>query len=157
MLGTTADAKDLEGAGPNKEFSSRVQAVVDLFGPTDLTKIGAQSGAKIVMKHDAPDSPGARLIGGPISENPEKAQRANPITYITKSAAPFLILHGSEDNLVPPAQSEILDRALKAAGVDSTLVIVQGAGHGPGIETPELSRQVVEFFEKHLKGKSGGK
>ena len=153
LLGTTGDVKELEGSGPNQGVSSRVQAVCDLFGPTDLTKIGAESGSKIVLKHNSPDSPEAKLFGGPIQDKRELAQKANPIAYITKTAAPFIILHGTEDNLVPPQQSEILDAALKAAGVESTLLIIQGAGHGPGIDNPERSRQVVEFFDKHLKPK----
>ncbi len=151
LLGTTGDVKELEGSGPNQGVSSRVQAVCDLFGPTDLTKIVAESGRKIVLKHDAADSPEAKLFGGPIEDKKELAQKANPIAYITKTAAPFIILHGTEDNLVPPQQSEILDAALKAAGVEFDAVDHRSAGHGPGIDNPERSRQVVEFFDKHLK------
>ena len=131
-----------------------MQAVCDLFGPTDLTKIVAQSGKQIVMKHDGPDSPGAKLLGGPIAENKAKAERANPITYITKHDPPFLIIHGDKDPLVPVAQSQILHDALKKAGNESTLVIVKGAGHGPGIDTTRDFQMVLAFFDKHLKSGS---
>ncbi|HEV3416626.1 MAG TPA: alpha/beta hydrolase [Pirellulales bacterium] len=151
LLGTTGDVKELEGSGPHLDVSSRVQAVCDLFGPTDLAKIASQSGPEIVMKHDAPDSPEAKLIGGPIQDNPEKAAKANPITYVSKSAAPFLILHGDKDPLVPAEQSRILHEALQKAGVESTLVIVKGAGHGPGLDTPQYFQQVVDFFDRHLR------
>ena len=154
LLGTTGDVKALEGKGPNQEVSSRVQAVSDLFGPTDLSKIAAQSGKQIVMKHDGPDSPGAKLLGGPIESNFDKAQKANPIAYITKNDPPFLILHGDKDPLVPVAQSRILDEALKKAGNESTLVVVTGAGHGPGIDTPRYFQLVLDFFDKHLKSKT---
>ncbi len=153
LLGTTGDVKELEGKGPNREVSSRVQAVCDLFGPTDLSRIAGQSGKDTAIKHDAADSPEAKLIGGPIADNPEKAAKANPIAYITKDDAPFLIFHGDKDNTVPVGQSQILHEALQKAGIESTLVIVRGAGHGPGIDTPRYFQQTLDFFDRHLKGK----
>jgi acetyl esterase/lipase len=152
LLGTTGDVKELEGDEGNLIYSSRVQAVCDWFGPTDFLQIGQQAKHLPVpsaIDHDAPDSPEAKLIGGPIKQNSDKAKAANPITYITKDDAPFLILHGDRDPLVPLAQSQLLDTALKAAGVESTLVIVQGAGHGFGGK--ENLQKVQEFFDKHLK------
>jgi acetyl esterase/lipase len=150
LLGTSGEAKDLEGDGPNREFSSRVQAVCDFFGPTDLTRMDAQSGPNSRIKHDSPNSPEARLIGGPVQDNKEKAARADPIKYIGKSAPPFLIVHGDADPLVPLGQSEILHEALKKAGVESTLHVVKGAGHGFGNDR-EVARMVGEFFDRHLK------
>src|SRR5262245_55893196 len=76
LLGTSGDVKDLEGDDGTPDQSSRVQAVVDWFGPTDFTKMGGS--------HDQPDSPEAKLVGGPVQENKEKAARANPITYVSK-------------------------------------------------------------------------
>jgi len=152
LLGTTGDVKDLEGNEGNLDYSSRVQAVCDWFGPTDFTQIGEQAKHLPVpsgMDHDASDSPEAKLIGGPIKQNPDKAKAANPITYITKNDAPFLIMHGDRDPLVPLAQSQLLDKALMAAGVESTLLVVQGAGHGFGGK--ENLQKVQEFFDKHLK------
>ena len=70
---------------------SRVQCVVDFFGPTDLTKMAAQAmaepAAKSKFDHDAPNSPESKLVGGPIQENKEKAAKANPINYIDKDDA----------------------------------------------------------------------
>jgi acetyl esterase/lipase len=146
LLGTTAAAKELEGDGGNKEVSSKVQAVVDWFGPTDLTKMGGS--------HDNPNSPEAKLLGGPVQENKDKAAKANPITYVTKDAAPFLILHGDQDKTVPYSQSELLAEALKKAGVEVRLVKVEGAGHGGAqFNAPENRKLIEEFFDKHLKAK----
>ena len=50
---------------------------------------------------DKPDSPMARLVGGPVREKKERAAKANPIAYVTKESAPFLIMHGKDDNVVP--------------------------------------------------------
>ncbi len=160
LLGTTAGVKELEGDGPNKDVSSAVQAVVDWFGPTDMLKMQEQAkeqaGVKSVLNADAADSPVGKLFGGPVQDNKDKAEKANPIHYITKDAAPFLIMHGDKDNLVPVGQSRILDEALKAAKVESTLVVVKGNGHGgPGFVSAENLQKIVDFFNKHLKPKVG--
>ena len=146
LLGTTGDVNDFD-KGPNLQFSSKVQAVCDFFGPTDLTKMSA---FESIMDHDAPDAPEAKLIGGPVQENKEACKRANPITYISKNDPPFLICHGDKDNLVPINQSVLLYEALKKAGVDVTFHTVEGGGHG--FRDPEVDKMVLEFFTKHLKG-----
>jgi acetyl esterase/lipase len=151
LMGTSGDVKDLEGDGLNKEASSRVQAVCDFFGPTDLTKMAEQTTVKGPIDHDSPNSPESKLIGGAIQMNKDKAKRANPIEYATKDDPPFLILHGDQDPLVPHKQSEILHEALKKVGVDSTLMVIPGAAHGPGINTPENQKKILEFFERTLK------
>jgi acetyl esterase/lipase len=150
LLGTSGDVAELEGTvGGNLDQSSRVQAVCDWFGPTDFTQIAAQSLPTSLLDHDAPDSPEARLIGGPIQKNKDKAARANPITYITADDPPFLIMHGDQDNLVPLGQSELLLAALQQAGVPATLHTIKGAGHGFG--SPEQFRMVRQFFDQQLK------
>jgi acetyl esterase/lipase len=148
LLGTAGDVKPFD-VGSHLEFSSRVQAVVDFFGPTDLLQMGKQAPADSMINHDSPDAPEAKLIGGPVQENKEKAAAANPITYVTKAAPPFLILHGDKDNLVPYQQSELLRDALQKVGVPVTFEIVKGAGHGFG--GPDIDRQVTAFFDQHLK------
>ena len=146
LLGTSGDTKDFD-KGENLGVSSRVQAVCDYFGPTDFTRMGSSWSR---MDHDAADSPESLLIGGPVQENKRKCQRANPITYVTKDAPPFLIVHGEKDPLVPHNQSEILYQALQKAGVRAKFHTVAGGGHG-GFKDPAIERMVVDFFEKHLK------
>ena len=87
------------------------------------------------------------LIGGPIQENKQKVQTADPITYVTKDDPPFLIMHGSDDPVVPVEQSIGFDAALRALGVDSTLRIIDGAGHG--FPRAELT-PVKPFFDRVL-------
>ena len=101
LLGTTGDVKDWNGDGPNKDVSSRVQAVVDFYGPTDMLKMKEEADLKAAFDANAANSPLGKLFGGPIQEHKELAEKANPITYITKKAAPFLIMHGDKDNIVP--------------------------------------------------------
>ena len=145
LLGTAGDVKEFE-KGPNLNVSSRVQAVCDFFGPTDLTKMSAFAST---MDHDAPDSPESRLIGGPVQENKDACRLANPITYVSKNDPPFLICHGDKDMLVPHNQSVLLYDALKKAGVSVKFYTVKGGGHG--FRDPEVDRMVQEFFNKYLK------
>jgi acetyl esterase/lipase len=149
LLGTTGDIKEFD-KGQNLTYPSRVQAVCDFFGPTDFTRM---SSFPTKMKHDAPDSPESKLVGGPIQECKEACRRANPITYVTKDDPPFLIVHGDKDPLVPHNQSELLHEALKKAGVNVTFHTVKGGGHG--FSGPEIDKMVDDFFDKHLKPGSG--
>jgi acetyl esterase/lipase len=149
LLGTTGDVKEFD-TGENLGVSSRVQAVCDWFGPTDFTQITSHPSD---LKYDTPDSPEARLIGGPIAQNIEKAQRANPIRYITKDDPPFLIMHGEKDPVVPFEESQWLADALQKAGVHVTFHIVPGAGHGgPEFRAPDEKERLFVFFLKNLKG-----
>jgi acetyl esterase/lipase len=149
LLGTSGDVKELEGDEGNLDQSSRVQAACDWFGPTDFCQMAAHAPPDSRMQHDTANSPESKLIGGPIQENKDKVAKANPITYVSKDDPPFLIMHGDKDPLVPHHQSELLNDALKKAGVDVTFKTVEGAGHGFG--GPEVMKTVEEFFDKHLK------
>jgi acetyl esterase/lipase len=150
LLGTSGAVAELEGTVNDLKESSRVQAVVDWFGPTDLLQM-QKAGSD--MDHDGPNSPESQLIGGPIQENKAKAAKANPITYVSNDDPPFLIMHGDKDRTVPFNQSELLYEALKKIGVDVTFLPVKGAGHGfPAAARPnDVTKPVSEFLEKHLK------
>lgn len=157
MLGVAGDVKDWD-KGENLDQSSRVQAVCDWFGPSNLISFGPQGGNDRVKNpspfpaSDSPDSPEGKLIGGAVPQNPDKAKAASPTTYVTKDDAPFLIMHGDKDPLVPAAQSTELHELLEKAGVPSKLVILQGAGHGgPAFNSRETMAQIAEFFAKTLK------
>ncbi|MFE4573456.1 alpha/beta hydrolase fold domain-containing protein [Paenibacillus chitinolyticus] len=143
-----------EGAGElltefEKDQSTSVKAVVDFYGPSDLLQMSKYPST---IDHDAPDSPGSLLLGGPIQHNKEKAAAANPIRYITKEKKlpPFLIMHGDRDEIVPFNQSVLLYEALRLAGQDVTFYKVKGAGHGPGFWSPEVLRVVRDFLKAHL-------
>jgi acetyl esterase/lipase len=151
LLGTAGGVTAWDQRGGNREYSSRVQAVCDWFGPSDLLQMGVM---KSGFDHNAPDAPEALLIGGPVQKNKERANRANPITYITPESPPFFIMHGKQDDVVPVRQSELLHRALVEAGLDSTLMIIPGMGHGvmelDEARWAELQRNVIDFFERTL-------
>jgi acetyl esterase/lipase len=148
MLGTTSDVKDFD-VGANLNQASRVQAVVDYFGPTDFLQMDAQRLAS-GMVHDSADSPESELIGGAIQENKQKTRRANPIIYVSPTDPPFLICHGDADPLVPHHQSELLEDALMSARVEVTFYTVKGAGHGR-FNDPKVAELTMAFLARHLK------
>jgi acetyl esterase/lipase len=149
LLGTSGGNKDLEGdLGAYKDVSSRVQCVVDQFGPADIL---AMKDGRSSIAHDAPSSPEGKLLGGRVSEKKDAAKAASPVTYVAADNPPFLIIHGNKDPLVPYSQSEKLSELLKKAKVDCCFVTVDGAGHG-GFRNPEVQKRERQFFDKYLRG-----
>jgi dipeptidyl aminopeptidase/acylaminoacyl peptidase len=132
--------------------SSKVQAVADLYGISDIVFQYEQS------KAEGPNGPTSKFIGG-ADKFYEIAPKANPINYVSSDDPPFLIMHGDKDVDVIPAQSETLYNKLVAAKVPATLVWVRNAQHGfhfSGKEpvTPaemERNTMIADFFDKYLK------
>ncbi len=158
LMGTSGGVEEFESK-EHAGHSSRVQAVCDWFGPTDLLQMDAHMLEGSRLGHDDADSPESRLVGGPIQEEPYRSicKKVNPITYVTKDDPPFLIVHGDRDMLVPHHQSQILHEALRKAKVKTTYRLVKGAGHGlrdgTEISQEELIEQAIRFFNQHLKTK----
>ena len=122
MVGLTNGSKEFD-AGENLDQSSDVQAVVDKFGASDLSRIASDFDAKAKA-----DYTGANAVMHYVGQDIKT--RANPLTYVSASAPPFLIFHGSKDRLVSPSQTLLLHNALLAAGARSTRYVLEGANHG---------------------------
>jgi len=153
VLGTSGGADALEGVElGNPQFSSRVQAVIDLYGPTDLLLLEEQKLPCIPLNANSPNMPPSLLMGCPIQQCKEKTQTANPLTYITRDDPPFLIMHGQQDCLVPWKQSVILDDALRAGGVESHLYLLADGEHGGrAFDAPQYEKIVDDFLDQKLK------
>ncbi len=152
LLGTAGDVKEWDAIhAENQDVSSKPTIVCNWFGPTDFLRMNDFEGR---IDHNAAGSQESEFIGGPIQEHPDKAQRANPITYVSPDDPPMLLMHGEKDRAVPYNQSELLYAALQEAGVESRLYKVVGADHGfrnPTKDTPEsLFQMVADFFDRHL-------
>jgi acetyl esterase/lipase len=144
LLGATAKAKELEGKGGNADQSSRVQCVVDFFGPTDFVQWDPDFNKPVYTMI-------TNLLGGRADANRAKARAASPLFYVDKDSAPLLIVHGDKDPLVPLKQSEELVEAMNKAGVEARLIVIKGGGHGgAGFDTYENRKLIEEFFAKHL-------
>ncbi|MCA9043249.1 MAG: serine hydrolase [Planctomycetaceae bacterium] len=149
LLGTTSDVKELEGnVGGNADCSSRVDAIVDFFGPVDFIQRTKSQPNKTTEE----GSPVRLLLGGPANEKVELARLASPAFHVTKDDPPVLIFHGSKDNTVLMAQSERLVSACTEAGVPVTLNVLEGLGHGGnGFFDGENQTKLVAFLDEHLK------
>ncbi|MEI9898674.1 MAG: alpha/beta hydrolase [Chthoniobacter sp.] len=151
LLDVTGQVRDFD-VGANLDRSSAIQCGVDWFGPADFPAYDPNLPTPMVQREN-PDSVIAQLFGGPVSQKLELAQRASPVTWVTKDAAPLLIMQGTKDPLVPFDQSQRLADKLKAAGADVTLDLIEGAGHGgPQFTTPEKLKLIFEFLAKHWAG-----
>jgi acetyl esterase/lipase len=137
LAGVTSNEPELPGEDGVDGVSSAVCAVVDWYGPTDFSQMDAQAPAHPALLHDTPDSPESLLLGAPVPEAPELVRAANPCSYVTPDAPPFLIQHGTHDRVVPYGQSVLLYETLRAAGCDVELQAVEGADHVfDGVDDP---------------------
>lgn len=158
LLGTSAGVAALEGSLGNAGASSRIQAVVDWYGPTDFLSMDEQAErigcGERATPHTAPGSPESLLVGGLIAERPERVRAADPTTYVDGEEPPFLIQHGTADCVVPYPQSVLLRDALHAAAVgDVELDLLEGAGHGgPAFAARRNMVRVLDFLDRHLGG-----
>jgi len=138
---------DLEGnLGEHLDQQSDVTAVVDWFGPTDFLIMDSCGSS---FSHDEAASPESTLIGGPIQDNREKTELANPVSYVNSKTPPFLIFHGNKDPLVPHCQSEAFYEVLSENNVPSELVIIDGGEHGPGVMIDQYYDQMIDFFKTY--------
>lgn len=149
MLGVTGDVRELEGdLGQHTGQSSRVTCVLDFCGPSNFHTF---AGEGTIIDVNDPKTGLSKLLGGTIRKKPELAREASPVTHITGDDAPFLIIHGSKDNIVRHAQAVEFDSALKKAGVSSTLVTGENGGHV--FFSHPLFRRMRDFLDRHLLGK----
>ena len=149
LLGTSGGVAELEGAGDNSSFSSRVQAVCDMSGPSDLLQFYETVSSSNDGSGRRAKSSIEQFLGGPVEQNRAKAIAASPVSYVSRDDAAFLIIHGENDMSIPVSQSEVFSDKLKAAGVDVTLEVAKGRGHGVG--APNFASEIISFFDKHLK------
>jgi acetyl esterase/lipase len=157
LVATSGDVTDLEDLTlGNPTQSSRVQAVVDWFGPINFLTMDAhfKASGKGKPDHNDADSPESRLWGKAIQTIPDLVKMANPETYISVDDPVFFIQHGSIDKLVPTQQSvEFAEKLTAILGQDKVAMeVLEGANHGgSAFGTPENLAKVFRFLDKHLK------
>lgn len=125
-------------------------AVVDWYGPTDLLAIAPTLGADPA----ALDSREALMLGAPLSDEPDRAREASPVTHVESGAPPFLLLHGEADRFVPVDQSRRLHRRLQEVGVEAELVTYPGADHlwgGSAEAAADALDRTVDFLVAQLR------
>ena len=160
MAGTTSGTRSFD-KGENLQVTSDVQAAVDLYGLSDLTRVGSDFSEDVQRRHRSAGATealwvnGSAVFGGKdggILADKEAAEAANPIHYISKNSAPMLLMHGTADSVVSPSQTDLLYQALQKKGVPSERYLVRDAQHG-GIywtQKPVLDL-ITRFFDQYLK------
>ncbi len=150
LLGVTDRSAGFEGDEGYGDQSSRVQAVVDMFGPADLTAPGFVQNTQGISQ---------AVFGVPANSSSDVLKKASPITYVSKDDPPFLVVQGAQDTVVPLSQSREFVARLKAAGVPVIFIVVRNAGHGlapteQGPMTPNpvaVLGSVADFFTATLR------
>ena len=166
MTGTTNGDKSFD-VGGDLDQSSDVQGVVDEFGPANLSQLAADYDTAAQKANYAAGNTAAQWVYGPgskksIADYTSEVASADPATHITAKTAPFILLHGSADNLVSPSQTLNLNTALHAKGITSTRYVLTGAGHGDlsftgdtkataAWSTQETMGHILDFLGQSLK------
>jgi acetyl esterase/lipase len=136
----------LDGALGVTGCSSDVVAGVAWYPVTDFLALGPDRTGS-----PDPTSPEALLIGGPTRERREDAAFASPVSHIRPGAAPILLVHGLEDDLLPPQQSELMHEALQAVGATCELEWIERAGHVFfGVDPDPIADRSADFLVRHL-------
>jgi dipeptidyl aminopeptidase/acylaminoacyl peptidase len=146
-----ADA-GLEGTGGWAGYSSGVAAACSFWGPADFTNWPE------IATAEARDKAPYQFLGGTLEEMPGVWELASPASHVSSRDPPLLMVHGDLDPVVPLLQPEIMYQAYLQSGLEVTLLIVSGAGHGlkPLAEVPispsaeEVEWIVLDFFLEHL-------
>jgi acetyl esterase/lipase len=148
MAAVTGPESGLDPPGPYGEYSCRVQAAIDFYGPIDLTTWS--------LKRFPELHPDLAMLPGTRVKNPEVYKLASPTTHVDKNDPPMLIVHGAADDLVSVGESQRFAEVLKRAGAPHQLVIVAGGGHSFGLQPPQqdLRPVVLDFLEQNLKKQS---
>lgn len=143
--GDTVEVPDLEGSGGWPEYSDKVQAVADWYGPADFTTTFANNYSSVTA-----------LLGGHRAlDVPEQARLAMPGTYASPDDPPFWIRHGDADATIPYTDSVTFAEQLQSAGVPMVDVkIVPGQGHGfTGTASENANAEAWAFLDEHVKNR----
>lgn len=143
FLGVTGDLPRFNPPGATPA-SNKVQCVVSYYGPSDFTQsYGKSVDAAEVLP---------LWFGGDLTSHRLQHVLASPLYWVTPEAPPTLLLHGTQDKYVHPEQAQWIHERLKAAQVETQLLILDDAGHGfKGEDKSKADATALDFFDKHLK------
>lgn len=143
--------------GANLDQSSAVNSVIDFYGVSDLTIIGAGLADDLQKSHHSAATTEAILLNGAAAAQKgvgvfdqsmeAKASAASPFSYISANTPPFILFHGTADTLVSPVSTKMLQTRLEAAGVHTERFVIEGAGHGTNefLQDP-INERVIKFL-----------
>ncbi|MEQ8671738.1 MAG: alpha/beta hydrolase [Aggregatilineales bacterium] len=145
LAGCTGDLAELEGHSGWEGYSTRVQAVAAVNPPTDMS-VSEQEWAWLYQD----DGPAEWLFGGRLQDHTTLVRSSGAMNYANEDAPPYLLIHGTKDDIVPFSQASMLHNRLCDLGVESTLVAFNGIDHALYGYTVQVWEHVMPFFKKHL-------
>lgn len=159
LLGLTGKREDLEGGLGAQGHPSSVSAVVDFYGVSSLVDIPPivtpdglfPPSLTAAVPPGMSLQPEQMLVGG--SDDPKLLAAASPVSYVSADAAPFLLVHGDSDGLVPHSQTELLAAALACAGVEHDVMTITGGDHcffGAEDQLDTILATAVDYFSRKL-------
>lgn len=144
MLGVLDGVGDAVSDDPVERESAKIQCAVTRAAPVDLMRRESMGRLVAFMGRVVDDVPAEDLL----------YRDASPISHVSADAPPFLLFHGTQDEVVRFEQSTWMQDALSAQGVPVRLIPVEGAGHGPempgAINPPDLMGGIATWFEEYL-------
>lgn len=150
LVGTTNGHPTLEGTvGDHPDQSSDVEAILSYYGASNLTTILAQSSPQgLEVRVPALEA----LLGALPDQAPELARLASPVTHVSASAPPLLVLHGDQDQQMPVDQSQELADAYTSRGLDVHFDVLPGVGHGGESDffSEERNARAIAFLRRAL-------
>ena len=150
--GNLAGVVGAADAPAGETVSSRVQAVIDFYGASDVLTMPPNVPGPGKTDADLANANAAKLLGGIVRDRPELARAMSTLHLVTRDDPPFLIIHGDKDDQVPLEQSQRLHAKLKETGVPSELIVLPGAGHGgKEFSTDEVKAKIRAFLARSLK------
>ena len=148
LLGTSGGVAVLEGAtAGHTDRSSRVQGVIDYYGATDFILRSKNQPAKTEEETGSV----YQLLGGKVSEQPQLARLASPVTHVGAGDPPLLMVHGERDKTVYLTQSQRLLEAYRQHDLEAELRVEADRGHAWKTPSDGEREQVLQFLEKHLR------
>jgi acetyl esterase/lipase len=154
LLATMDGAGDPLDPDPINRESAKLQCITARAAPIDLlnqkinTGLGADALALLLGASNVESAPRTSL-------EYKTAWAASPINYVSKDDPPTLLIHGDADRTVPFDQSELMESALRKAGVPVKLIRIEGADHGPTFpgakDLPDYRMEIVKWFDQYLR------
>lgn len=148
-----SDEKTPFNVGDNLDVSGQVQRVIDYYGPADLAVVFDRYAKEAIdciylavgMPREAADKANAEQY----AELQARAVKYSPITYVDKNFAPTLILHGTNDTIVPFSQSALMYERFRIEGVRTQLVVSDGGVHDITtlFSADLMKREIYEFLQ----------
>lgn len=144
MAALTGDRKEYD-KGDYLDYNSKVQAACPWYIPSDFNKFPKMSDV------DRMASAESLLLGKNAGLHVEETMKMCPVSYVTKDAPPFLLLHGTDDHTVPFSQGEAMYEELVKHGVETDLIAIEGADHADlQFFQKEIWDLITEFFQRTL-------